>query len=181
MWRRAFARIHRHTIHDPSTCEQLSNAHESVEKKYRRYREIVSHINTERFSAFMIKLPEQAQVARSTIEREEEKGGEGRIRRCGAIYTCQSRMFLRIGEVRSSIVAHVSCPIVPSIAATHEIALCMHTHTHTHDTNARCAAPDLPAARSRRVLYREGPSGDRFSLSASVATRTSAKRRIMLE
>ena len=97
------------------------------------------------------------------------------------IYTCQSRMFLCIGEAPSMmIVAHVSCSIVPCIAATHEIALCM--HIHTDNTDAHCAAPGLPAATIQTgMLYREGLSGDRFSLSASVATRTSAKRRIILE
>lgn len=142
----------------------------------------------QRLPAFMIiKLRRRGGEWRDP--RSKERGwGRGYEKRRDARYIRVKVVCFYVSgrpDRRRSIVAHVSCPIVPSIAATHEIALCMHTRTHMHTRTIqmralRCAWSACCTIQTR-VLYREGPSGDRFSLSASVATRTSVKRRIILE
>lgn len=113
----------------------------------------MSHINTETLRVHDKITREGKWWDPHERKREREDRRRRRIRR-GMIYTCQSRMFLCIGEAPSMIVAHVSCSIVPCIAATHEIALCM--HIHTDNTDAHCAAPALPAATIQTdMLYRE--------------------------
>lgn len=146
------ANVHMYThihIMDDRARAQLSNAHTNLrrkkKKKDRRCRETVSHKNTETLRVHdKITRAGKWRDPRSR-EKERRAEGEGGHDRRGAIYTCQSRMFLRIGEARSSIVAHVSCPIVPSIAATHEIALCMHTHMDNTSAHVARATPGLPA------------------------------------
>lgn len=166
------------------TCATIERTRICGEKKERKKKIAAIAkpclMKIQRLSAFMIKLQEQASGEIKRKKEGEEDGYDDVARYIRVKVVCfyvsgrSDRRLSRTYRARS-------CRALLLHMKSHCVCTQTHIHVHTDNTNAYCAAPGLPAARSRWVLYREGPSGDRFSLSASVATRTSAKRRIILE
>jgi len=178
MWRRAFARIHNTRS---STCATIERICGKKKKNDRRYREAVFRIY--RDSPRLDKITREDKRRDSTIGRERERErGEGRKGDDMAWY-------IRVKVVCFYVSGRPNRRLSRTYRARSCRALLLHMKSHCARTHVYIRARTIQMHIALRLAcllhdsdgYGEGPIGDRFSLSASVATRTSAKRRIILE